>query len=112
MVTINEALELLKAGFTVEDIRAMDAKPEQKQEQQPEQQSEQKPEQKPEQGGAYDARLDKLTGIVENLVETVGKLPFSFSMGDYSKENDVNSVLASIINPNENKKGDNNYGGS
>ena len=92
MVTINDALELIKAGFTVEDIRAMDTEPEQK------------PEQKPE--NSFDARIDKLTGIVENLVETVGKLPFSYSMGDYAKENDVNAVLASIINPNENKKGD------
>ena len=104
MVTIAEALELIKAGFSVDDIRAMDSKPEQKEEQKPEQKEEQKPEQ--ENKTNFDARLDKLTGVVENLVETVGKLPFSFSMGDYAKETDVNSVLASIINPNENKKGE------
>lgn len=106
MVTISDALKLIEAGFSVEDIRAMDTpaeqpKPEQKLEQ------EQKPEQKPEkeQKTDFDMRLDKLTSVVENLVETVGKLPFSFSMGDYTKEDDVNSVLAAIINPNE-KKGD------
>ena len=96
MVTISEALELIKAGFSVEDIRAMDSKPKQE---------EQKPEQKQEQKetSAFDERLDKLTGVVENLVETVGKLPFSFSMGDYAKENDVNTILGTIINPNGTK---------
>lgn len=103
MVNINEALELIKAGFSVEDIRAMDSKPEQEQkpEQKPEEQP--KPEQKPNE---FDTRLDKLTGVVENLVETVGKLPFSFSMGDYVKQDSADSVLASIINPKQEKKGD------
>ena len=104
MVTISEALELIKAGFSVEDIRAMDSKPkqeEQKQEQKQEQKTEQKQEQK--ETSAFDERLDKLTGAVENLVETVGKLPFSFSMGDYAKENDVNTILGTIINPNGTK---------
>lgn len=102
MVTINEALELINAGFSVEDIRAMDSKP--KEEQKPEQKpkEEQKPEQKPNE---FDARLEKLTGVVENLVETVGKLPFSFSMGDNGGAS-TDSILASIINPHEEKKGD------
>ena len=102
MVTINEALELIKAGFSVEDIRAMDSKP--AEEKKPEQEQKQEQEKKPE-ANEFDARLEKLTGVVENLVETVGKLPFSFSMGDNGSAS-TDSILASIINPHEEKKGD------
>lgn len=102
MVTINEALELIKAGFSVEDIRAMDSKP--TDEKKPKQEQKHEQEQKPE-ASEFDARLEKLTGVVENLVETVGKLPFSFSMGDNSGAS-TDSILASIINPHEDKKGD------
>ena len=105
MVTIADALKLLEAGFSVEDIRAMDTLPkdgEQKQEQKPEQKQEQKPEQKQEQ--TSDPRIDALAASVEKLVDVVGKLPFNFSMGDFNKEQDADAILASIINPT--KKGD------
>lgn len=102
MVTINEALELIKAGFSVEDIRAMDSKP--AEDKKPEQEPKHEPEKKTD-TNEFDARLEKLTVVVENLVETVGKLPFSFSMGDNGGAS-TDSILASIINPHEEKKGD------
>lgn len=113
MVTIADALKLLEAGFSVEDIRAMDKppkeeapekKPEQKPEQKQEQKQEQKPEQKPEQNS--DPRIDALAESVEKLVNIVGKLPFNFSMGDFEKDNDADAILASIINPTS-KRGEN-----
>lgn len=100
MVSIKEAIALLEAGFTVEDIRAMDAPPadpEQKEEQKEDQKKEQKEDQKKEQ--KTDPRIDALTSTVEKLVDVVGKMPFFASMGDYGKENDTDAVLASIINP-------------
>lgn len=104
MITVGEAVELLKAGFTMDDIKSMEswqAEQEHKKKEQ-EQPPEQKKEQKDEEN-AFDVRLNKLTGLVENLVETVGKLPFSFSMG-MNEEQNVDNILASIINPP--KKGD------
>ena len=97
MVTIADALKLLEAGFSVEDIRAMDTLPKDG-----EQKQEQKPEQKQEQ--TSDPRIDALAASVEKLVDVVGKLPFNFSMGDFNKEQDADAILASIINPT--KKGD------
>ena len=96
MVTIADALKLLEAGFSVEDIRAMDTPPKDG-----EQKQEQKPEQKQEQ--TSDPRIDALAASVEKLVDVVGKLPFNFSMGDFNKEQDADAILASIINPT--KKG-------
>ena len=91
MVTIKEALSLLEAGFTVEDIRAMDTAPD------PKPDDEQKPDPKPEQ--KPDPRIDALTSTIEKLVETVGKMPFFASMGQPSSDSDTDAILASIINP-------------
>ena len=91
MVTINEALKLLDAGFSVEDIRAMDAPPEQ-----PAQEPKQEPKQEPQ----TDPRIDALTTSVEKLVGIVGKMPFFASMGEPQNVNDsADTILASIINP-------------
>ena len=88
MVTINEALKLIEAGFSVEDIRAMDS-------------ADTKPEQKPEQKPEIkdDPRISALTDTVEKLVDVVGKMPFFASMGEVSAEKDADAILASIINP-------------
>ena len=97
MVTINEALELIKAGFSVDDIRAMDSKP--AEEKKPEQEQKPAEEKKPEQEQKSDPRIDALTASVEKLVDVVGKMPFFASMGTPSADADADSVLASIINP-------------
>lgn len=95
MVTIADALKLLEAGFSVDDIRAMDAPPEQPA---PEQKQEQK--QEPKQELQPDPRIDALTSSVEKLVGIVGKMPFFASMGEPQNVNDsADAVLASIINP-------------
>lgn len=100
MVTISEALKLIEAGFSVEDIRAMDTPAEQPK---PEQKQEPKQEPTPEQKA--DTRIDALTTSVEKLVGIVGKMPFFANMGEPKSVNDsADEVLASIINPTFDKK--------
>lgn len=92
MVTVAQALELLGAGFSVDDIRAMDTP------------TEQEPKQEPKQEPEADPRIDALTATVEKLVDVVGKMPFYASMGTPNTDADADAILASIINPP--KKGD------
>lgn len=103
---INDILTLTKAGFTAKDISALlsaqsGQAPAQEPEQAPAQEPEQAPAQEPEQGGAMAAvldRLDKLTANLQALAIANSRQPNS------DPGEDVNKILASIINPTGGKK--------
>lgn len=103
---INDILTLTKAGFTAKDIMALlsaqgGQEPEKTTEQAPAQEPEQAPAQEPEQGGAMAAVLDRLDKLTANLQA----LAIANSRQPYSDPNeDVDSILASIINPTGGKK--------
>ena len=91
---INDILTLTKAGFTAKDISALLSA-----------QSGQEPEkaqaQEPEKGGAMAAvldRLDRLTANLQALAIANSKQPYS------DPGEDVDKILASIINPTGGKK--------
>ena len=99
---INDILTLTKAGFTAKDISALlSAQSGQEPEKAPAQEPEQAPAQEPEQGGAMAAvldRLDKLTANLQALAIANSSQPYSDPGAD------VDSILASIINPTGGKK--------
>lgn len=103
---INDILTLTKAGFTATDISALlsaqsGEEPDKKPAQDPEQEPEKAPAQEPEQGGAMAAvldRLDKLTANLQALAIANSRQPYS------DPGEDVDKILASIINPTGGKK--------
>lgn len=107
---INDILTLTKAGFTAKDISALlsaqsgqepEKAPAQDPEQAPAQEPEQAPAQEPEQGGAMAAVLDRLDKLIANLQA----LAIANSRQPYSDPGeDVDKILASIINPTGGKK--------
>ena len=103
---IDDILTLAKAGFTAKDISALlsaqsGQEPAQEPEQAPAQEPEKAPAQEPEQGGAMATvldRLDKLTANLQALAIANSRQPYS------DPGEDVDSILASIINPTGGKK--------
>ena len=99
---INDILTLTKAGFTAKDISALlsaqsGQEPEKAQAQEPEKAQAQEP----EKGGAMAAvldRLDRLTANLQALAIANSKQPYS------DPGEDVDKILASIINPTGGKK--------
>ena len=99
---INDILTLTKAGFTAKDISALlsaqsGQEPEKAQAQEPEKAQAQEP----EKGGAMAEvldRLDRLTANLQALAIANSKQPYS------DPGEDVDKILASIINPTGGKK--------
>ena len=114
----SEVKELLKAGFTAEEIRTMlitpadnpqnpqdNPQPEQLEEQpQPEQ-----PEKQPQPEQTQDAWFNQLNDTMEKLIKTIQHSNLNNNSFDRMKETDINSevdkIMAGIIRPEREKGG-------
>ena len=99
----NELLELVRAGYTKEEIEALEKSVEEKEEE-PAKTETEEPEEKEEKTQA-DPRMDDIIKAVQDLREDLRKR--SVATDDYRVEDPqkkAEEILASIINPFENKK--------
>lgn len=97
-ISVENIIALAKAGYTAEQIEAMNGEP--KPDPQPEPQPEPKPEPQPE--PKPDPQL--AGGTAEKILEELAAMRKAFESSNIGnstqpKQNDVNEVLASIIAP-------------
>ena len=113
----SEVKELLKAGFTAEEIRGMLITPAdnpqnpqdnpQEEQPQPEQPEEQPQPEQPEHT-QDDAKFNQLNATMEKLIKTIQHSNLNNNSFDHMKETDINSevdkIMAGIIRPEREQK--------
>ena len=117
----SEVKELLRAGFTAEEIRGMlttpsdnpqnpqdNPQPKQPEEQPEPKQPEEQPEPKQLEQTQDDAKFNQLNATMEKLIKTIQHSNLNNNSFDRMKETDINSevdkIMAGIIRPEREKE--------
>ena len=114
----SEVKELLKAGFTAEEIRGMLITPPenpqnpqenpQPQPEQPEEQPEEQPQPVQPAQTQDDAKFNQLNDTMEKLIRTIQHSNLNNNSFDHMKETDINTevdkIMAGIIRPEREQK--------